>query len=160
PYFRACFPSHAFRYFPRLETLEDRCLLTAPYRVIDIGSLGSGKNYYSVSFDLTEDLTVVGVSGDDTKHDVPFEGQPGQLHPLQIFNPWGGDAFAVNAAGTAVGTIIGGVGFESRAVRWTPQGEVTDLGTLPGGHQSGARDINAEGDVVGVSGNDVGHPRA
>jgi probable HAF family extracellular repeat protein len=143
---------------PRLETLEDRCLLSA-YRVIDIGFLGSGRNQYSVSFDLTEDLTVVGGSADDTRHVVPFVGTPGQLHPLPIFSVWGGEADAVNATGAAVGFLVGG-GFVDHAVLWKSQDEVTDLGTLPGGNGSAARDIDSAGDVVGVSGNDLGNARA
>jgi probable HAF family extracellular repeat protein len=157
PSFRACSPSRAFRYFPRLETLENRCLLTATYDVMDIGALQSGRDYYSVSFDLTDDLTVVGGSDDITGpppfaiHEVPVEGQPGQLHRLDILSPWGGQAFAINAAGTAVGVVIPPGRFTEHAARWKPQGEVTDLGLLPGGDDSPARDINAEGDVVGTS---------
>ncbi|HET7424241.1 MAG TPA: kelch repeat-containing protein [Gemmatimonadales bacterium] len=64
----------------------------------------------------------------------------------------GGDnsyAFAINVHDQAVGTSLTSAG--AHAVLWE-NGRMRDLGTLPGESKSGARAINDNGQVVGVSG--------
>lgn len=61
-------------------------------------------------------------------------------------------ALDINDAGYVVGTsALDGV---LHAVRWTPQGEIQDLGILDGQNAVG-QSINARGDVVGISGHDA-----
>ncbi|PFG41571.1 subtilase family protein [Isoptericola jiangsuensis] len=68
-------------------------------------------------------------------------------------DPGGTRVTAVNDAGWAVGTsALDGV---LHAVRWSPAGEVEDLGLLPGMLDAVATSINAGGDVVGTSGDDA-----
>ena len=43
----------------------------------------------------------------------------------------------------------------SHAVKWAPDGTITDLGVLPGQGSSAAEDINAAGVIVGSSGDDA-----
>ena len=45
-----------------------------------------------------------------------------------------------------------------RAVLWTSEGKITDLGAVPGGDQSLATAVNSQGQVVGFSNNDVSDP--
>src|SRR5579871_5842584 len=54
-----------------------------------------------------------------------------------------GSAAAINAVGQAVGTGANGHAFVYSG------GVITDLGTLPGGTYSTARDIDDAGDIVG-----------
>lgn len=60
----------------------------------------------------------------------------------------GGQAVAINDAGTIVGFSSGPGGTPHHAVRWSPDGTVTDLGTLGGGY-SDAVDVNERGAVAG-----------
>lgn len=49
------------------------------------------------------------------------------------------------------GSIVVGMGFSydgAQAFRWTPQGGMTGLGTLPGGTSSGANGISGDGSVI------------
>jgi probable HAF family extracellular repeat protein len=62
-------------------------------------------------------------------------------------------AVAINDAGWVVGSsLTDGV---RHAVRWSPDGEIEDLGVLPGMFDSSAQAVNAAGDVVGISGDDA-----
>jgi uncharacterized membrane protein len=62
-------------------------------------------------------------------------------------------AVAVNDEGWVVGSsLVDGV---QHAVRWSPEGEIEDLGMLPGKAGATAQAINARGDVVGSSGDDA-----
>lgn len=54
-------------------------------------------------------------------------------------------AMAINIWNTSAGFADG------HAVRWSPSGQITDLGTLPGGKSSYADGINDWGEVVGAS---------
>lgn len=75
---------------------------------------------------------------------------------------YSGSANAVNDVGQAAGwstTIpLNDCGWNlfrcpMRAVLWTPTGEISDLGTLPGDTLSAASGINLSGQVIGSSGN-------
>ncbi|WP_318306121.1 hypothetical protein [Amycolatopsis solani] len=55
------------------------------------------------------------------------------------------EAVALNASGTAVGNV------ESVAARWTPDGTLTSLGTLPDGSASWATGIAADGTIIGLA---------
>jgi probable HAF family extracellular repeat protein len=71
-------------------------------------------------------------------------------------------AYAINEAGVIVGESsvrLPGGAIESHAFRWE-NGVMTDLGTLPGGTTSSARDINGRGEIVGWSTNANGQTRA
>ena len=65
------------------------------------------------------------------------------------------DAYAMNAAGTAVGNGVTSaaapVPRSTRALLWRPDGSVVDLGTLPGELHARAHDVNDAGEVVGAS---------
>jgi hypothetical protein len=70
-------------------------------------------------------------------------------------NPTQTQPRAVSPSGLAVGTSLTTNG-ASRAVTWdTATGHVTDLGTLPGQGSSVALGVNADGTVVGASGDDA-----
>ncbi|MFI1093816.1 S8 family serine peptidase [Streptomyces sp. NPDC020917] len=55
------------------------------------------------------------------------------------------------------GTVVGhsSVDGNRRAVKWAPDGTLTDLGTLPGKADSYAQAVNASGEIVGTSGDDA-----
>ena len=63
------------------------------------------------------------------------------------------EATAVNDLGTAVGYSVD-ANYDSVAVKWSPSGAVTDLGTLPGDTYSEALGINNLGQIAGYSGSD------
>ena len=56
----------------------------------------------------------------------------------------------MNARGDIVGYSADATGAR-RAVQWTKDGAILDLGTLPGGDFSQALGINSRGDIVGTS---------
>ncbi len=93
---------------------------------------------------------------DDSDIDLPLLGtNPFDNDFLPYLN---GDAAGVNDEGVVVGSsnirILDAqgqeVGIASHAVRWQ-DGTATDLGTLPGGTNSGAHGINDRGEIVGDS---------
>lgn len=61
------------------------------------------------------------------------------------------EALGINNSNVAVGDAYT-VADQQRAVRWSAAGDVTDLGTLPGGTYSTATAINSWGEIVGTSG--------
>ncbi len=61
----------------------------------------------------------------------------------------GSRAAAVNDRGVIVGSSKTADGHD-HAVRWDPDGRITDLGLLPGGGHSRATEINNNGDIVGA----------
>lgn len=61
----------------------------------------------------------------------------------------GSSHVAINGNGVIAGHS--GTGHGMHAVRWSPAGVITDLGTLPGHDESFARDVNADGTAVGNS---------
>jgi probable HAF family extracellular repeat protein len=47
---------------------------------------------------------------------------------------------------------------ESRAVVWTSDGQIHDLGALPGGTESFGLDVNSHGDIIAASNNTIADP--
>jgi probable HAF family extracellular repeat protein len=72
----------------------------------------------------------------------------------------GNRAISINNQGQMVGgsTLPGNT--TAHAVLWPNKTSILDLGTLPGDFVSGALEINDRGDVVGVSQDPSGNPRA
>jgi len=97
------------------------------------------------------------VDGTQRRHADPWvwtDGSGFRMLPHLTDDPSGTKALAINDAGYAVGTSLGDDGIP-HAVRWTPDGEIEDLGTLPRMWDGVAQGINAAGDVVGYSGDDA-----
>lgn len=67
-----------------------------------------------------------------------------------------GEAYAANDSGVVVGRLwVAGGGF--RAVRWTANGSMQELGDLPGGNEnSNAVGVNASGQIIGSGNSDRG----
>src|SRR5437879_5955882 len=63
--------------------------------------------------------------------------------------PQVGMAMAINNWNVAVGHATT-TQFQQHAVRWNASGQITDLGTLPGGTESIANAINNVGEIVGL----------
>ena len=63
------------------------------------------------------------------------------------------EPLAINDAGTIVGHSS--KDGKRRAVEWSADGKITDLGTLPGMADSYAESVNASGTIVGTSGDDA-----
>lgn len=71
-------------------------------------------------------------------------------------NPVSGEANAVNDSGIVVGTDRGGPEI-GRAVRWTSNGGMQELGDLPGGsNDSFASDVNESNQIVGTGSSEHG----
>ncbi len=88
------------------------------------------------------------------------EGDVNELEPLA--SPQGpvvSRAYAINDSGYAVGAAVD-KGTASHAVRWSPDGEVTELPPLPGDIGGAAYGINNDGSVNGYSINTLGVKRA
>ncbi|MGF0118127.1 S8 family serine peptidase [Promicromonospora sp. Marseille-Q5078] len=109
-------------------------------------------------------VQVVGTSLQDVvedgatrRHSDPWvwtDGEGFRMLPHLGDDPSATKALAINDAGYVVGTSLGDDGIP-HAVRWTPDGEVQDLGVLPRMWDAVAQGINAAGDVVGRSGHDA-----
>jgi probable HAF family extracellular repeat protein len=109
--------------------------------------------------------------GHATSWNNGIEMDLGTLGGGQDVVDYGSSANAVNDLGQAVGwSTTGPVSYFNldspvHAVLWTPNGEIRDLGTLPGDTLSAASGINIFGQVIGSSGNTAisptevtGHP--
>ncbi|KJK52092.1 hypothetical protein UK23_05035 [Lentzea aerocolonigenes] len=97
---------------------------------------------------IDDNGTVYGVVTDDNNPQLPVKWDAtGALTrlPLPSGMNWGLVTGASN--GYAVGYVLGG--FITRAVRWNPDGTVTELADLDGGNTSYARAVNRHGEVVG-----------
>jgi len=87
---------------------------------------------------------------------VPGSPVPGAAQaPIDLgVLPGGGlaisEAQGINASGQIVGTAWTAAGMKQHAV-WWDKGQLTDLGTLPGGDASLALGVNAAGQIVGGS---------
>lgn len=89
-----------------------------------------------------------------TVDDQPFAYDT-SLHILQTLPGNKGAAYAINDAGTIVGTSRLADGEQTRAVSWSG-GVLTELGSLPGATHSKAVAINVDGVAVGCSNADGG----
>jgi uncharacterized membrane protein len=87
-------------------------------------------------------------------HPAASSRTPGGRTSLLLPTPPGSDrsfAHLIDDIGAIAGGIDTGPWTESQAARWNPHGEVTSLGTLPGGTSSSAEAMNAVGTIVGSS---------
>jgi probable HAF family extracellular repeat protein len=118
----------------------------------EVQVLQSAGNQTAQANDLNERGDIVGVSGGATKVAVlwPRKGSMVSLPGLPGFTH--SEAVSVSDNGTIAG-VASGLGQSAkrfRAVLWQPGTlSVQDLGTLPGGTDSRARDVNNRGEVVG-----------
>jgi probable HAF family extracellular repeat protein len=125
--------------------------------VLDLGTLTGGD--YSEAYNINDKGQIVGVSrttGPDCDP-APFNAcehaflwEDGTMTPLR---PLGGPfsrALGINIRGHVAGLSTTASG-EYHAVTWTGDGQITDLGTLPGDSFAQANAINDRGQVVGWS---------
>jgi probable HAF family extracellular repeat protein len=93
---------------------------------------------------------------DGSAHELPSLGGTVNTSLIAV----GNRAIAINSQGQIVGgsTLPGNT--TAHAVLWPNKTSILDLGTLPGDSVSGALSINDQGDVVGVSNDASGNPRA
>jgi probable HAF family extracellular repeat protein len=117
----------------QVQVLEDRC--TPSYGVVDLGAF--------TAYGLNDVGQVVGYDGGAVLW------QNGALIHLAAGS--NSDAYAVNDAGQVAGYGTFGGSTYTHAFRWDATHGITDLGTLSNRPYSAANDINASGQVVGVS---------
>jgi probable HAF family extracellular repeat protein len=124
--------------------------------ITDLGAL-PGDNF-AVAVALNESGHVVGFSSSDAARTArTFLWIDGKMTLLGDLGFYGGQ-LAINDSDAVVGVSQNADGF-GHAVRWK-NGQLTDLGTLPGTISSGAVSINLGGDIVGSStGTNGGSPR-
>jgi probable HAF family extracellular repeat protein len=127
-----------------------------PGAVRALPSVGDGS---SRALGVNDRGDTVGTVGDEPRQATlwPGRGSPITLRPLPGYT--GAAAVSVDEGGAAVGYALGGAGApgRSRAVLWASGDRAPlDLGALPGGSDSRARDINPAGQVVGVAASDRG----
>ncbi|MGW8568611.1 S8 family serine peptidase [Isoptericola sp. NPDC055881] len=136
--------------------------------LVDLGVPGTRDYDSTYAFALndatdTHGVQVVGTSVQDVMVDgkahryadpwVWTDGAGFRMLPHLGDDPSGTKALAINDAGFVVGTsVLDGM---AHAVRWTPAGQVEDLGLLPRMGDAVAQGINAAGVVVGRSGDDA-----
>jgi probable HAF family extracellular repeat protein len=117
--------------------------------VVDLGTLGGSGND-SAAFGINTAGQVVGqanssVSGSDQA--FLWAKTPGMV---DLGNLGGASsvANAINASGHVAGQSDLADGFTAGFL-WTPSGGMQNIGTLPGGQQSGANAINTSGEIAG-----------
>ena len=104
--------------------------------------------------DLNERGDIVGVSGKATKIAVLWPRKGGMVTLAGLSGFAHSEAVSISDDGAIAGVAsgIGQYAKRSRAVLWQPRTlSVQDLGALPGGKDSRARDVNNRGEVVGRS---------
>jgi probable HAF family extracellular repeat protein len=113
--------------------------------ITDLGTLGGG---FSLANDVNDAGQVVGTSFDATFRTLPFLYDHGQMRSLGF----DGVAAAINASGQIAGLFfVHPPSADPLHAFLFTGGERLDLGTLPGGAESGAEDVNNAGEVVGWS---------
>lgn len=126
----------------------DRAVVWRLGSITDLGTLAGGTT--SVAHAVTPDGRIAGRStgSGSFEHAVLWEGSL-----LRDFGALHGNV-ASRAFGAAGEQAVGDVQTASglRAMRWQAGTSPTDLGALPGGVTSSARDINARGQAAGWSG--------
>lgn len=118
--------------------------------MVDLGNFGGSCTFVS---DLNNRGQVVGgsrLAGDQAQHPFLWNGR--RLIDLGTFGGDLGNAIAINEAGDAVGWA-GYPGDEVLHAALWRHGRMKDLGTLAGDPFSFGFDINAKGQVVGISSN-------
>jgi probable HAF family extracellular repeat protein len=118
----------------------------------DVQVLQSTAGSSTKALDLNTRGDVVGVSGSDTKAAVLWPRKGGRVSLATLPGFTSGEAIAISESGSIAGVASGAAGLpnRARAVLWQPGGlAVQDLGVLPGGTDSRARDVNNRGEVVG-----------
>ena len=106
------------------------------------------------ALDLNDRGDVVGVSGGAAKTAVlwPRKGSLVSLGTLPGFTHSEAVAISENGSIAGIATGVGAFPNRARAVLWQSGGlAIQDLGALPGGIDSRARDVNNRGEVVGRS---------
>jgi probable HAF family extracellular repeat protein len=149
------------------------------YKLVDLGTFGGPASYFLIGFadSLNNQGTAAGWADTSTPDPYPafcfnpdcfvshaFQGQEGVTDLGVLPGGSSSQAFGASANGLIIGNSQNGEidplvpGFpEVRGVFWK-QGEITDLGTLEGGHESLAAAVNNSGQVVGAFNNTIPDP--
>ena len=121
--------------------------LAVEYRITDLGTLGGE---YSGAADINNAGQVVGYAGISSGSQHACRWDPdGTAVDLNSAVGGIGYAFAINESGQAVGQALYQARY--RAVLWEANGDIRDLGTLPGRTGGKALAVNNHGQVVGYS---------
>jgi probable HAF family extracellular repeat protein/autotransporter-associated beta strand protein len=144
------YPSHAFFYANNTFT--------------DLGTLGGVGSYNSsVSNGINSSGEIVGNStgNDGNQHGFLYTGTPGQNGTMYDLGYLGSPtsylnyttAAAINDAGQITGTSVSGSSPHAYLYTGTPgvNGNMIDLGILPGGSSSAGTAINSQGVIVGTA---------
>ena len=120
----------------------------------DIQLLPTNQSLTTKALDLNDRGDIVGVTGGQPKAAVlwPRKGNMVSLGTLPGFTHSEAVAISENGSIAGLATGVGAFPNRSRAVLWQSGGlAIQDLGALPGGADSRARDVNNRGEVVGRS---------
>ena len=152
------------------------------YKVVDVGTLGGPNSFHSGGAQILNNRgTFVAFANASTSNPNPgcfipfnnpdcFVERPVVVHNGSVTEldvlPGGTNSQtdSISASGLIDGWSENGLidpltGLpEGRAVLWTKDGKIIDLGTVPGGNESLATAVNSRGQVVGFSNNDVPDP--
>ena len=123
------------------------------YTVTDLGTLGNGAGEQSRAFGLDECGRVVGESQAVAGSSAPFRPflwSNGALTDLGTLGGSSGTANALNQSGTVIGSALTSGGL-LHPFRRPEGGSPQEIGVLNGGFSAEAYDINASGQIVGVS---------
>src|SRR5215831_5152428 len=154
-----------------------------PYRLVDPGTFGGPQSFLNLpAVPLTPDGALLGTADTTTRDaDYPkcnpfmvgfpdrhlthaFEWRGGRLHDLGALPGNNSSAvFEVNRGGVGVGMSETAItdpntGWPADHAVMFKGGKVIDLGTLPGGYESQANDINDHGQVSGFASNGIPDP--
>ena len=120
----------------------------------EVQVLQSGAGSSTQALDVNARGDIVGVAGNQPKSAVLWPRKGGIVGLATLPGFTSGEAVAISENGSIVGVMTGAAGFpnRTRAVMWQASGlAIQDLGTLSGGTDSRARDVNSRGEVVGRS---------
>jgi probable HAF family extracellular repeat protein len=118
----------------------------------DVQVLAGGAGASTKALDINAKGDIVGVSGNDTLAAVLWPRKGGIVSLAALPGFTNSEAVAISDNASVAGVVTGTAGFpnRARAVLWNADTRaVQDLGTLPGGTDSRARDVNNRGEVVG-----------